>query len=275
LGYLEDKVSRAIESLNKHGYAIVENAIDRQLCEQMLAEVEEIADRELKTGTAYQYGNDLLLQRVYHLLLKSNLSHLLLKNDLLLQILDRFFERPTNHDLFYLSTFAANILHPGAQAQKLHVDENTCDPLASWPIRIDANFILHDYTIDSGGTIIYPGTHNLLRKPTVEEQGGREFMIDGNKYEPKPIIAPAGSIALWTGKVWHKSGINRSSTPRVALLTCFCNSILREMSCEENNSRLLESRRQSRGNTPDEFIADLVGLNHGIKDWSLVHNDRF
>ena len=269
-GIENSKISKAHTSLKDHGYAIIEGAIDPSLCSEIMNEINYLSQKEISEGTAYKYGNQQLLQRIYHLTIKSQRCRDLFKNNLLRGVLDKFFERQTNHDLYYLSTFVSNILFPGAKSQKLHTDENTDNPLTPWPIRIDANFILHDYAPDSGATTVYPGTHKLLRKPTKDESDQEAITIGDELYKPIKILAPAGSIAFWTGKVWHKSGTNNGNTPRTAMLACFCSSILREMSCEENNVRLLQQLESNGLNTLDKYTENLLGFNHGVKDKSLI-----
>ena len=269
-GIENSKIKKANNSLKDHGYAIIEDAIDPSICSEIMNEINFLSHKEITDGTAYKYGNQQLLQRIYHLIIKSQRCRDLFKNNLLRGVLDNFFERQTNHDLYYLSTFVSHILYPGAKSQKLHTDENTDNPLTPWPMRIDANFILHDYTIDSGATIVYPGTHKLLRKPTKDEREQEVITIGDKLYKPIKILAPAGSIAFWTGKVWHKSGTNNGNTPRTAMLACFCSSILREMSCEENNIRLLQQLESNGSNTLDKYTENLLGFNHGVKDKSLI-----
>jgi ectoine hydroxylase-related dioxygenase (phytanoyl-CoA dioxygenase family) len=62
-----------------------------------------------------------------------------------------------------------------------------------------------------GSTHIVPGSHRRFRHPRAGEG------VD----EAVPVVADAGSIVLWTGHTWHRSGARTDAGRRVALHTGF------------------------------------------------------
>ncbi len=66
-----------------------------------------------------------------------------------------------------------------------------------------ACWITDDFTEENGATCFVPGTHTLRRSPSPDEAAERFA-------DAVPIEAPAGSIAIWDGMVWH------GNTPRTA-----------------------------------------------------------
>ena len=165
------------------------------------------------------------------------------------------FDRDTLHDKYTLSSWHGNIIPPGGEEQKFHLDSSVPLPLPPWIIRANINFILEDYNNSNGATMCVPGSHKFLQKPT---------QSDEIKYENKlkKMIAPKGSMVIWSGHLWHKSGENKTKNERVALLACFAASHLIEMALEENHSLVIDS---SNLKYFSEDLKKLLLFSHGIK----------
>jgi len=248
----------ATKQLEEKGYAVIPNILSPEEASKIKHILQERAELERQHSVAYLYGNNNSLQRIYHLVLKEPSLNYLLTNPLLLTILDHFFDRNTHHDKHYLSTWQSNILHPGAKEQQLHVDAPYPGrSLPEWNSRITVSFIIQEMNEENGTTQIVPGSHLLRKVPSSHEK---------NSSQTKPLQAPVGSMCLWGGYFWHKSGTNKSANPRYSLLGTFASSLLREYSLEENNPMLVAIH------APKEFIElkNILGMNHGIKDKSLL-----
>jgi hypothetical protein len=90
----------------------------------------------------------------------------------------------------------------GAEAQKgygenlgLHADDHLFQGtyLPDPPQCFNTNWILTDYTKANGAFCFVPGSHKLCRKPQYGE--GVEDAV--------PVEAPAGSVLVFHGNVWH------------------------------------------------------------------------
>jgi hypothetical protein len=57
----------------------------------------------------------------------------------------------------------------------------------------NAAYCLTDYTFDNGALAVVPGSHRKCRAP-VPGEGVKEAV---------PVIAPAGSLIVWHGNLWH------------------------------------------------------------------------
>ncbi len=244
------------EFLNKNGYLIIPNAVPHDFCDLLYTRILEIGEAEKKStkgGYIYGLGNS---QRIYHLIGKDQLFWKAIAHPLIIELMDHFFDRDTLHDRYYLTSYHANILNPGAEPQILHVDAAVPEPLPPWIIRANSNILLQDYTSENGATEVVPGSHLLNRKPTREEKLSHPLQtLEGKK----------GSLIVWHGHLWHRSGENKSNSARVALLGTFCASHFREMCLEENpylnyNALTIES-------IPLE-IKNLMGWYHGSKDYT-------
>jgi ectoine hydroxylase-related dioxygenase (phytanoyl-CoA dioxygenase family) len=248
----EETVKAAINGLDTNGVCVIKNVLSAEKCRRYSELIFDIASRERKSKTAFFYGREGTLQRAYHLSAKIQEQNCLIVNPIVLKNLDEVFYRETWHDRYYLCSWHANIIPPGGEAQKVDIDVSVPDPIPSWMMRMNTNFLLHDYTLDNRCTMIYPGSHKLLSRPTPERL---EMM------EAVPIEAPAGSLVLWSGHVWHASGNNYSKNNRLAVLGTYTASFMREMCNEEDNLRLLTLN----GTKTDKAVLDIMGVSHGIK----------
>lgn len=242
--------------LNKNGYLIIPDAVPNDFCDLINKRVFELAEAERssdKGGYIYGLGNS---QRIYHLMGKDRLFWKAISHPLILELMDHFFERDTLHDRYYLTSYHANILNPGAEPQILHVDAAVPEPLPPWIIRANSNILLQDYTLENGATEVVPGSHLLNRKPTKQD------VLD---FPTQTLIGKKGSLVVWHGHLWHRSGENKSNNSRVALLGTFCASHFREM-CLEENPYLNYSQLTIESIPPD--IKNLMGWYHGSKKYT-------
>jgi ectoine hydroxylase-related dioxygenase (phytanoyl-CoA dioxygenase family) len=95
---------------------------------------------------------------------------------------------------------------PGQGAQQPHFDAGVY-PLPR-EIEAETNVIwaLDDFTAANGATLVAPGSHlwPADRRPTPDEL--------------VPVEMPAGSAVVYSGRLWHAAGHNRSEATRRALI---------------------------------------------------------
>lgn len=102
---------------------------------------------------------------------------------------------------YWINTTQMMVVGPGEPAQHLHRDEGNW-PHFAWggpELTVSAIFALVDFTEENGATRVAPGSHRW-------ESAQREP-------EPAEITAAemaAGSVLLYTGKVLHGAGENRT-----------------------------------------------------------------
>lgn len=242
--------------LDQNGYLIIPNAVPEDFCDTLFEKINELARYERSTnGGGYLYGLG-KSQRIYHLIGKDPIFWKSLRHPLILELMDHLFKRDTLHDLYYLTSYHANILNPGAEPQILHVDAAVPEPLPPWIIRANSNLLLQDYTKENGATEIVPGSHLFMRKPNRN---------DLEKNLLHSIEAKKGSLIVWHGHLWHRSGENKSHDSRIALLATFCASHFREM-CLEENPYLTYGPNTIENLSPE--IKALMGWYHGKKDYT-------
>ena len=113
------------------------------------------------------------------------------------------------------SSFQANILHPGCNKQRLHIDTPVPEPLPDWPIKANSIWMIDDFTESNGATELCAGSHRRKFKPNI---------TDDKEAINTKAIAPAGSVLFTHGALWHRAGANISKKSRVALLGSFAAS---------------------------------------------------
>jgi hypothetical protein len=250
---------------NENGYVVIPKVLSHDQCDEYREIILKVAEEEKLNGQGYLYGFHNRFQRIYNLINKSQKLGRLLTLPLVNLIMNDLFDRDTFHDKYTLSSWHSNIIGAKGEEQKLHIDSAVPEPIPPWIIRANINFILEDYTDTNGSTVCLPGSHKFLRKPSKSDE---------EKYQNKFIkmTAPKGSMVIWSGHLWHKSGQNNTNKERVALLACFASSHLIEMALEENHPLIIDNDNLSF------FSSDLKKLllfNHGLKQGSKSKSKFF
>lgn len=109
-----------------------------------------------------------------------------------------------------LSNISANITGPGGGEMMLHADQGFAPEPWGGIHGVNIAWIIDDFTDRNGATRMVPGSHRLNRKPTAADSPDTVGME-----------APAGSVIVMEGRVWHRTGFNRSENLRRAGIFAF------------------------------------------------------
>ena len=85
-------------------------------------------------------------------------------------------------------------------------------PLPSMPHVFNTNWILTDYTKDNGAFCVVPGSHRLCRHPRNGEGADKAV----------PVEAPAGSVLVFHGNVWHGAFPRVNDGLRISINAYYC-----------------------------------------------------
>ncbi|HXU35071.1 MAG TPA: phytanoyl-CoA dioxygenase family protein [Blastocatellia bacterium] len=104
---------------------------------------------------------------------------------------------------------------PGYGQQGLHADWTA--RAKGEPFRIVTSiWLLDNFTSENGATRVVPGTHRLLTRPP------KSFADPQSRHRDQRIIsAPAGSVLLFNGHLWHSGTRNQTSLRRRVLQCSF------------------------------------------------------
>jgi ectoine hydroxylase-related dioxygenase (phytanoyl-CoA dioxygenase family) len=88
-----------------------------------------------------------------------------------------------------------------------HRDLNYQHFVCSRPLAVQALYCIDDFTAETGGTVVLPGSHLFEEFPS-------EQFLRNNEVQ---VTAPAGSAIMMNSMVYHRTGRNRSAAIRRGL----------------------------------------------------------
>ena len=123
---------------------------------------------------------------------------------------------------FLLGSLIATVRANGSPALPVHCDQDMFPaPLPEHNMMLTACWACDDFTKEGGATLVVPGTRPLLRHPTDEESAAAvERAI--------AMECPAGSVALWDGRVWHGNWPRNIDGQRAVLHASYYRVLLRQ-----------------------------------------------
>jgi ectoine hydroxylase-related dioxygenase (phytanoyl-CoA dioxygenase family) len=226
-----------IEELEAHGYSIMENAINVDFCDDIVAEIkrlESIAPPSLQPNAFVGYNT----VRYFSLLNKGAIWRQVAAHPNLLPVL-----RGVLGVDMLLSTMGTAVIGPGEPAQPIHRDDGLYElAMPHRNIVCNTMWALTDFTEENGATRIVPDTHRLLAEP--------------DETAPHAAIAavmPKGSVCFVLGTTYHGGGANKSDERRWALTINYCAGAMRQ----QENLMLGTPRSLVASFSPD--LQDLLG----------------
>jgi ectoine hydroxylase-related dioxygenase (phytanoyl-CoA dioxygenase family) len=250
--YVALDVAEAMNFYHSFGFIVIEDFLTQDTVLTAKNIIASLHSQEVENNSAYKYAEN--VDRLWNLVNKHILFSDLITNPLIATLMDVIFDRDTRHQKFFLSSFQATFVRPGAKPQALHIDTPVPDPLPPWEIKANTIWLLDEFTDVNGATEIIPGSHKYGRRPVdsdLEDHSGL-----------KKVQAPAGSLIVTSGYLWHRAGANLSQGVRTALLGSFASSAFREISSEED---IVRRSFYDKTFQMSNKCWELVGGLHGIK----------
>lgn len=243
----------------KNGYVILENILTKKKILEIKNKIYEIYKNEKKSRALYNYKFDKSnrTKRIWNLTNKSKVFRNLIQNKEVNHFMEWIFNRKTNHQKYFLSSFQANILQGGAKAQKLHIDTPVPEPLPSWPLKANSIWMLDDFNENNGATEVLPGSHKFRFKPKKKDNRNKKII---------KCLGSAGSVIITHGALWHRAGSNNSTKNRLALLGSFAASYVKEIASEEDQSLIIDNFTLNKSS---RFLKKILGVGQGIKKGAL------
>lgn len=218
-------LDQARADLDARGYCVVPDVLSPSQVATLKGRLVEQAAGERARGVAFHDGGAALPnQRVWNLINKGKVFR-----DLMLHpVIESLMGHLLGSD-FLLSSFTANIAHPGGEPMVLHTDQGYVGFWTPQPVVANIAWMLDDFTDANGGTRLVPTSHlnrdatprssaftpdRPANMPTLEDTIGAE--------------GKAGSILCFDGRIWHGTGANRTDNPRHALLSYHCRPFIRQ-----------------------------------------------
>jgi ectoine hydroxylase-related dioxygenase (phytanoyl-CoA dioxygenase family)/putative sterol carrier protein len=221
--------------LREHGYCIIKDAFTKEEITKIRIRLNEQAAAERAKDLAYLDGGagasqerrgyrdgvaeveedpDAVPpnQRLWNMQNKGDEFLNMLSHPMIKEIFLDYLEE----DKPLLSTFGSNIVGPGGEAQFLHGDQNSANPIPPFAVAVNSLICVDDFTKENGATVVVPGSHILERGLTPDNI----YSTDGTV----AAEAPAGSVIIFDARIWHGAGHNVTDKPRRGLTIMMCRS---------------------------------------------------
>jgi ectoine hydroxylase-related dioxygenase (phytanoyl-CoA dioxygenase family) len=251
IAYNNKSIKNQKNKFLRDGYLVINKFFNLKTTNKLSKCLKKIESKQDKAKKGYFYGKENKFRRVYNLIGQDKFfSETILDNKYLMALLNSIFDINTLHDKFFLSSAQSNTLYPKAEKQIWHIDSNMPEPVPKWITRMQLAIALDDFKKNNGSTEIVPFSHRFAKHPKNKMP---KFI--------KKILCKKGSIIMWHGNVWHRSTENNSKNSRTAILCCFSNSVLRQVSTEDNYLRIIDRKKIKK---LSDNTKNLIGYNHGI-----------
>lgn len=214
-------LNEAVNQLREQGYTTIEDAVSPELCSEVRAAIMRIAESErggyfdIKEGQGYS---------AYHLFGKDPCFVQVLLNPKLLALTEFLCGGD-----FLLSQLSGSVRFQGAEPMALHMDAAWYPPTPYNPL-FTVGLALDELTRTAGTTKIVPGTHKLMREPTLEEA------INAETKGAIPVECSPGALTFWNGYTWHSNYARTMPGERVMLHLTFCRAPYRPIEDYHNIS---------------------------------------
>lgn len=199
----------AQRALAEQGYYVVQGVLRGAVLEQIREAIYRIArfDRESGWFQDYAFGNDRSAnQRLWNLISRDPVFCQLVEHELALDFVKSLIGWPA-----LLSSTSANLVVTDEDNTAIHADQ--CYMPEPWaaPHGVNIAWCVDDFVAANGATLVAPGSHRLNRSHRADEVLP-EFV---------PVEAPAGSMIVMDGRLWHSTGRNRSGQPRAGIFNWY------------------------------------------------------
>lgn len=197
----------------ERGYEIVPEAIGPATIDKLREQLAPYLQGELMGRNDFE---GLQSERVYSLLAKAPTVADLIEHEAVLAFADQVLQ-PS----YLLSAALVVNLHPGETPQGWHQDDALGAPPPPRPVQgVSTIWALDDFSAENGATEVVPGSHRWEHPKLPEGEMDRRAV---------PLEMSAGSVAMFPGTLYHRSGANRSKGKRLGMTIQYCQPWLRQL----------------------------------------------
>lgn len=184
------------QQLERSGYAVIPRLMGDK---DLTAVRSELSG--LLTTVGWGSGFDgTRTKRVWALLAKTRCMDRAALDPLVLDVVERAIGPGTQFSLTY-----ATQVYPGQSAQVLHYEQGIYPLPRDREVMLTAIWALDDFTASNGATQVVPGSHHAAAgKP--------------DPGQAVPVEMAAGSVLLFSGRLYHGAGANTSQQTRLGVV---------------------------------------------------------
>lgn len=238
-----DPLDEQILALKNDGAIVVRDLAAITLVDQVASELQPFFDA---TGQNFEDNfNGYSTRRLASTLAYSSTAADLIEQTHVLALLDQILLPHCSN--YRIGSSTGIEIHAGEKAQVLHQDD------VIYPIRIpgidlqvSVMWALTEFTVENGATHVVPGSHRAECEGSYVDAPSMQATMN------------RGSALFYLGPTWHGGGANRSTAPRMGLVTTYALGWLRQ----EVNHYLTVPREKAQGYS--RTVQNLMGYRcHG------------
>lgn len=235
------------------GALIIDDLAEVELIHRITSEMRPYIDATPPGSDEFSGRNT---RRTGALIARSPASHELIQHPMILDATARLLERAQSYQLHLTQVIS---IGPDSPGQSIHRDQWAFDFFefpSDYHVQCNTIWALTDFTQENGATRLMPGSQDL--------PNSFEHTVD----ETVPAEMSAGSCLLYTGKVYHGGGANRSDETRMGLNITYDVGWLRQ---EEN--QYLSVPHDVAATLPDDLLR-LMGYRTGAYALGYIDDVR-
>jgi ectoine hydroxylase-related dioxygenase (phytanoyl-CoA dioxygenase family) len=244
------QVHQHVEKVRKDGYSIVENALEADFVDALVADLERL-ERELGAKPSPNVFEGAKTVRIYNLLVYGELWERVPVHPNVLPIVEGVLDPGC-----LISSLSSVSICGEEKAQPIHADDQLIPiPKPHPPIVCNSMWALTDFTEENGATRIIPGSHLRDHSP-----------VFGQPYDTLAAVMPKGSVMVYDGAMWHGGGANETGARRIGVAMNYCAGYIRQ----QENQQLGIPREIARRFIPR--LRELVG--YGVYNGLIGHINK-
>ncbi|MGB0112760.1 MAG: phytanoyl-CoA dioxygenase family protein [Ilumatobacteraceae bacterium] len=239
--------------LERDGALVIDDLADGAAIDRINAEMEPFI--EATPGGSDDFSGR-TTKRTGALIARSPSSHELIQHPTILDVSGRLLHRAQNFQIHLTQVIA---IGPDSPGQSIHRDQWAFDFFefpADYHVQCNTIWALTDFTEANGATRLMPGSQALPNS------------FDHTVDETVPAEMSKGSCLVYTGKVYHGGGANRSDATRMGLNITYDVGWLRQ---EEN--QYLSVPHDIAAGLPDDLLR-LMGYRTGAYALGYIDDVR-
>tara|TARA_B110000444_G_C18792323_1_gene573080 strand:+ start:590 stop:1483 length:894 start_codon:yes stop_codon:yes gene_type:complete len=211
--------------ITEQGYGIVTGVLSQQEIETIRAVIATEIEKEEKSGDIKEsYTDRDNTNRRLNILVDRHECFLhLVDHPLAIEMASWFLGPSYLEESFLLHGLSANVTYPGCRDMGVHGDTDNVLPHVNVPVHLRMIWYIDDFDEDVGATRVVPRSHLFGKYP--EKDGSL-------KYETVAAVAPAGSVLIYDGRLYHGTGANISKNrQRAAIISGYIQPWMRPLAC--------------------------------------------
>jgi ectoine hydroxylase-related dioxygenase (phytanoyl-CoA dioxygenase family) len=239
--------------LRRDGALVIDDLADIELVDRINAEMAPWVEATPPGSDDFSGRNT---RRTGALVARSPASRELVQHPTILAVTERLLYRAQSFQLHLTQVIS---IGPDSPGQSIHRDQWAFDFFefpSDYHVQCNTIWALTDFTEENGATRLMPGSQEL--------PDSFEHTVD----ETVPAEMTAGSCLLYTGKVYHGGGANRSEGTRIGLNITYVVGWLRQ---EEN--QYLSVPGEVAATLPDDLLR-LMGYRIGAYALGYIDDVR-